>query len=150
MKNTNELIQAWETLGKYGKQEITFSLHKGNPGKVDLIAELVESMPNFNGKDNQVVARELKRLIEMLPKTYYNENNPNNGDYFINQITLRGDDTILLRGVKIVKEETKEDLEKIKRLVNTIGKDMNADEYKVTSEYYGYNMQEIKIRLWWD
>ena len=49
-----------------------------------------------------------------------------------------------------VKEETKEDLEKIKRLVNTIGKDMNADEYKVTSEYYGFNMQEIKIRLWWD
>ena len=51
---------------------------------------------------------------------------------------------------KIVKEETKDDLEKIKRLVDTIGKDMKADERKVTSEYYGYNMQEIKIRLWWD
>ena len=150
MKNTNELIQAWETLGKYGKQEITFTLHKGNETKINTIIGLVESMPNFNGKDNQVVARELKRLIEMLPKTYYNEGNRNNGDYLINQITLKGDDTILLRGVKIVKEETKEDLEKIKRLVNTIGKDMNADEYTVKSEYYGFNMQEIKIRLWWD
>ena len=148
--NLKDVINAWDVLEKIGKPELTFSLHKGNKTKIDTITGLVESMPNFNGKNNQVVARELKRLIEMLPKTYYNENNPNNGDYFINQITLRGDDTILLRGVKIVKEETKEDLEKIKRLVNTIGKDMNADEYKVTSEYYGYNMQEIKIRLWWD
>lgn len=150
MRNLQELINAWETLGKYGKQEITFSIHKGNNEKIDLICGLVESMPNFNEKNNQLVSRELKRLIEMLPKTYYNENNLNNGDYFINQITLRGDDTILLRGVKIIKEETKEDLEKIKRLVNTIGKDMNADEYTVNNEYYGFNMQEIKIRLWWD
>ena len=50
----------------------------------------------------------------------------------------------------IEKNERNYDLEKIKRLVDTIGKDMKADERKVTSEYYGYNMQEIKIRLWWD
>lgn len=150
MKNTNELIQAWETLGKYGKQEITFSIHKGNESKIDNIVELIASMQDFNDKRNKEVARGIKRLIELLPKTYYNEGNVNNGDYLINQITLRGDDTILLRGVKIVKEETKEDLEKIKRLVNTIGKDINADEYTVKNEYYGFNMQEIKIRLWWD
>ena len=148
--NLKDIINAWDVLEKVGKPELTFTLHKGNETTLNNIIGLVESMPNFNGKNNQVVARELKRLIEMLPKTYYNEGNINNGDYFINQITLRGDDTILLRGVKIVKEETKEDLEKIKRLVNTIGKDMNADEYTVKNEYYGFNMQEIKIRLWWD
>lgn len=148
--NLKNVINAWSVLEKVGKPELTFTLHKGNKTKIDIITGLVESMPNFNGKDNQVVARELKRLIEMLPKTYYNEGNINNGDYFINQVTLKGDDTILLRGVKIVKKETKEDLEKIKRLVNTIGKDMNADEYTVDNEYYGFNMQEIKIRLWWD
>ncbi len=150
MRNLQELIQAWETMGKYGKQEITFSISKGSDTKLDLICGLVEAMPSFNDKDNQVVSRELKRLVEALPKTYYNEGNINNGDYMINQITLRGDDTILLRGVKIVKEETKEDLEKIKRLVNTIAKDMKADEYTVNYEEYGWKMQEIKIRLWWD
>ena len=148
--NLKDIINAWDVLEKVGKPELTFTLHKGNETTLNNIIGLVESMPNFNGKNNQVVARELKRLIELLPKTYYNEGNINNGDYFINQVTLRGDDTILLRGVKIVKEETKEDLEKIKRLVNTIGKDMNADEYTVKNEYYGFNMQEIKIRLWWD
>lgn len=148
--NLKDVINAWDVLEKVGKPELTFTLHKGNETTLNTIIGLVESMPSFNDKDNQVVARELKRLIEMLPKTYYNENNPNNGDYLINQITLRGDDTILLRGVKIVKEETKEDLEKIERLVNNIGKDMKADEHLVKSEYYGYNMQEIKIRLWWD
>ena len=145
-----DVINAWDVLEKVGKPELTFTLHKGNETTLNTIVGLVESMPSFNDKNNQVVARELKRLIEMFPKTYYNEGNINNGDYLINQITLRGDDTILLRGVKIVKEETKDDLEKIKRLVDTIGKDMKADERKVTSEYYGYNMQEIKIRLWWD
>ncbi len=150
MRNTNELIQAWETLGKYGKQEITFSIRKGNENKIDSIVELIASMQDFNEKKNKEVARGIRRLIELLPKTYYNENNPNNGDYLINQITLRGDDTILLRGVKIRKEETKEDFEKIKRLVDSIGKDINADEHRTTSEDYGYNMQEIKIRLWWD
>lgn len=148
--NLKDVINAWDVLEKVGKPELTFTLHKGNKTKLDVITGLVETMPSFNEKNNQVVARELKRLIEMLPKTYYNEGNINNGDYLINQITLRGDDTILLRGVKIVKEETKEDLEKIKRLVNTIGKDMKADEHTVKSEYYGFNMQEIKIRLWWD
>ena len=148
--NLKDIINAWDVLEKVGKPELTFTLHKGNETTLNNMIGLVESMPSFNDKNNQVVARELRRLIEMLPKTYYNENNPNNGDYLINQITLRGDDTILLRGVKIVKEETKEDLEKIKRLVNTIGKDMKADEHSVKNEYYGYNMQEIKIRLWWD
>lgn len=148
--NLKDVINAWSVLEKVGKPELTFTLHKENVNKIDIITGLIEAMPSFNDKDNQVVARELKRLIELLPKTYYNEGNRNNGDYLINQVTLKGDDTILLRGVKIVKEETKEDLEKIKRLVNTIGKDMNADEYTVKSEFYGYNMQEIKIRLWWD
>ena len=148
--NLKDIINAWDVLEKVGKPELTFTLHKGNETTLNTIIGLVESMPSFNDKNNQVVARELKRLIEMLPKTYYNEGNRNNGDYLINQITLKGDDTILLRGVKIVKEETKEDLEKIKRLVNTFGKDMNADEYTVKSECYGFNMQEIKIRLWWD
>lgn len=148
--NLQDVINAWDVLEKVGKPELTFTLHKGNETTLNTIIGLVESMPSFNDKNNQVVARELRRLIEMLPKTYYNENNPNNGDYLINQITLRGDDTILLRGVKIVKEETKEDFEKVRRLVNTIGKDMKADEYSVKGEYYGYNMQEIKVRLWWD
>ena len=145
-----DVINAWDTLEKVGKPELTFTLHKGNESKIDVITGLIAAMPSFNSKDNQVVARELRKLLEMLPKTYYNENNPNNGDYLINQVTLKGDDTILLRGVKIVKEETKEDIEKIKRLVTTIGKNMKADEYSVKSEFYGYNMQEIKIRLWWD
>ena len=148
--NLKDVINAWDVLEKVGKPELTFTLHKGNENTINTITGLIAAMPSFNDKNNQVVARELKRLIEMFPKTYYNEGNPNNGDYLINQITLRGDDTILLRGVKIVKEETKEDLEQIKRLVDTIGKDMKADEHSVKSEFYGYNMQEIKIRLWWD
>lgn len=148
--NLKDVINAWNVLEKVGKPELTFTLRKGNETKLDTITGLIESMPSFNDKDNQVVAKELRKLLEALPKTYYNENNPNNGDYFINQVTLRGDDTILLKGVKIVKEETKDDLEKIKRLVDTIGRNMKADERQVTSEYYGYNMQEIKVRLWWD
>ena len=148
--NLKDIINAWDVLEKVGKPELTFTLHKGNETTLNNIIGLVESMPSFNNKDNQVVSRELKRLLEALPKTYYNEGNRNNGDYFINQVTLRGDDTILLRGAKIVKEETKADLEKIKRLVNTFAKDTEADEVQVTNEYYGFNMQEIKIRLWWD
>lgn len=148
--NLKDIINAWDVLEKVGKPELTFTLRKGNETTLNNIIGLVEAMPSFNDKDNQVVSRELKRLIEALPKTYYNEGNINNGDYMINQITLRGDDTILLRGVKTVREETKEDLEKIKRLVNTIAKDMKADEYTVKCEDYGFKMQEIKIRLWWD
>ena len=147
--NLKDIINAWDVLEKVGKPELTFTLHKGNTNTIDTITGLIAAMPSFNDKDNQVVSSELKRLIEALPKTYYNEGNINNGDYLINQITLKGDDTILLRGVKIINEETKEDLDKVKRLVNTIGKDMKADEYSVKSEFYGYNMQEIKIRLWW-
>lgn len=145
-----DVINAWDTLEKVGKPEISFSLHKGNESRIDMITGLIAAMPSFNDKDNQVVAKELRKLLETLPKTYYNENNPNNGDYLINQVTLRGDDTILLRGVKIVNEETKEDILKIKRLITNFGQNTNADEYSVKSEYYGYNMQEIKIRLWWD
>lgn len=148
--NLKDIINAWDVLEKVGKPELTFTLRKGNETTLNNIIGLVEAMPSFNDKNNQVVSRELKRLIEALPKTFYNEGNRNNGDYMINQITLKGDDTILLRGVKTVREETKEDLEKIKRLVNTIAKDMKADEYTVKCEDYGFKMQEIKIRLWWD
>lgn len=148
--NLNDVINAWSVLEKVGKPELTFTLRKGNETTLNTIIGLIESMPSFNDKNNQVVGKELRKLLEALPKTYYNEGNINNGDYLINQVTLRGDDTILLRGVKIVKEETKDDVEKIKRLVDTIGRNMKADERQVTSEYYGYNMQEIKVRLWWD
>ena len=57
---------------------------------------------------------------------------------------------MLFQSVKIVNTETKEDFDKIRRLVNTIGKDMKADEYTVKGEFYGYNMQEMIIRFWWD
>lgn len=148
--NLKDVINAWDVLEKVGKPELTFTLHKGNETTLNTIIGLVESMPSFNNKNNQVVARELKSLIEALPKKYFNEGNRNNGEYLLNQITLRGDDTILLRGVKTKTEETKNDLEKIKGLVKSFKIETEADETQVQCEEYGYNMQEIKIRLWWD
>lgn len=150
MKNTNELINAWETLGKYGKQEITFTMIREDEDKLNNILELIKSMPNFNGKLNNIVANRLGYLIETLPKRYYNEGNPNNGSYLFDHITLKGDDTIILRTTGLVKDNLQETLDKVKRLVNTVGLDMNADEHTVRTEYYGYNMHETIIRLWWD
>jgi hypothetical protein len=145
-----DVINAWDVLEKVGKPELTFSLHKGNESKIDIITGLIEAMPSFNDKDNQVVSREIKKLINLLPKTYYNENNPNNGDFSFNTVTLKGDDTITLRSAEIVKGDNREHVQNIKSLVNTIGRNMKADEYTVKVEYYGYNMQEIIIRFWWD
>ncbi len=150
MKNTNELINAWETLGKFGKQEITFTMIREDENKLNNILELIKSMPNFNGKLNHIVANRLRYLIETLPKRYYNEGNPNNGSYLFDHITLKGDDTIILRTTGLVKDDLKDTLDTVKRLVNIVGLDMNADERTVRTEYYGYNMHETVIRLWWD
>ena len=150
MRNANELINAWETLGKYGKQEITFTMIREDDNKLNNILELIKSMPNFNGKDNQIVANRLKHLITTLPKRFYNEGNPNNGSYLFDHITLKGDDTIILRTAGLVKEDTQETLKAVKRLVDIFGREMNADERTVKTEYYGYNMHETVIRLWWD
>lgn len=150
MRNANELINAWETLGKYGKQEITFTMIREDENKLNNILELIKSMPNFNGKLNHIVANRLGYLINNLPKRYYNEGNPNNGSYLFDHITLKGDDTIILRTTGLVKDDLQDTLNKVKRLVNIVGLDMNADEYTVKTEYYGYNMHETVIRLWWD
>lgn len=145
-----DLTNAWKVLESFGKPQMTFSLYKEDETKTNNILGLIRSMQNFNNKDNELVASKLQSLINMLPTHYYNEGNRNNGSYIFNQITLKGDDTIILRGVGLVKEDYQDNLEKVKRVVNLIGKDMLADEYTVKSEQYGYNMHETVIRLWWD
>lgn len=145
-----DLTNAWEMLGHFGKQEMTFTMVKEDDNKLNNILGLIKSMPNFNEKDNELVARTLKHLITTLPKRYYNEGNQNNGSYMFDHITIKGDDTIILRTAGLVKDDLKETLEKVKRLVDIFGKDMKADERSVKTEYYGYNMHETIIRLWWD
>jgi hypothetical protein len=145
-----DLTNAWEMLGHFGKQEITFTMIREDENKLNNILGLIKSMPNFNGKLNHIVANRLNYLINELPKRYYNEGNRNNGSYLFDHITLKGDDTIILRAVGIVNDDLKETLNKVERLVYIVGKDMNADEHTVKTEYYGYNMHETTIRLWWD
>lgn len=149
LANVEEVVNAWRVLEAVGRPELKFRLYKEDERKMDLITGLIKSMPNFNARNNQVVARELEKLINLLPKTYYNENNPNNGNYLFDEITLKGDDTIILRGVQIIKEDNDKS-DNIKDLVNTIGRNIEADEHSVTIDRYGYNMQEMIIRLWWD
>lgn len=149
LANVEEVISAWRVLEAVGRPELKFRLYKEDERKLNMITGLIKSMPNFNARNNQVVARELEKLINRLPRTYYNENNPNNGNYLFDEITLKGDDTIILRGVQIIKEDNDKS-DNIKDLVNTIGRNMEADEHSVTIDRYGYNMQEMIIRLWWD
>lgn len=149
LANVEEVISAWRVLEAVGRPELKFRLYKEDERKLNMITGLIKSMPNFNARNNQVVARELEKLINLLPRTYYNEGNPNNGNYLFDEITLKGDDTIILRGVQIIKEDNDKS-DNIKDLVNTIGRNMEADEHSVTIDRYGYNMQEMIIRLWWD
>lgn len=149
LANIEEVISAWRVLEAVGRPELTFRLYKEDERKLNMITGLIKSMPNFNSKNNQVVARELEKLINKLPKTYYNEGNPNNGNYLFDEITLKGDDTIILRGVQIIKEDNDKS-DNIKDLVNTIGRNMEADEHSITINRFGYNMQEMIIRFWWD
>lgn len=150
LANVEEVISAWRVLECVGRPELKFTLYREDERKMNLITGLIKSMPNFNERDNQVVARELEKLINKLPRTYYNENNPNNGMYAFDGIVIKGDDTITLRSCGFVKANDTEYINNIKDLVNTIGRNMKADEHSVSVNKYGHNMQEIIIRLWWD
>ena len=105
-------------------------------------------MPNFNGKNNIVVAEHLEELFLQLPREYYNENNPNNDNFKFSNIILMGDDTILLK-TYFSEDISNEEEEYIISLIKKFAKQTNADEYSLTSEP-GYKGKYYTIRLWWD
>ena len=150
LANVEEVISAWKVLDAVGRPELKFSILREDERKMNLITGLIKSMPNYNEKNNEVVARELEKLIDRLPRVYYNEGNPNNGMYAFDEIVIKGDDTITLRSHGFIRDNDSEYIKNIQDTVYTIGRNMKADEHSVSVNKYAYSMREIIIKLWWD
>lgn len=153
IEQLESLYESYENLRKAGiRQHLEFHIvgkkEFGGYEKMQLVKYLIKKMPNFNGKNNLIVAEHLEELFLQLPREYYNENNPNNDNFKFSNIILNGDDTILLK-TYFSEDISNEEENYIISLIKKFAKQTNADEYSLTSEP-GYKGKYYTIRLWWD
>lgn len=116
---------------------------------MDKVINLIENLEAWNDFNPQVVANVIKLIANNLPKTYYNENNPNNGKCLFNRIKIENDTTIYF----IIDYTRKKIDDKVKNeimnIIKEYGKYMQADEIDLIEEPYGEGYKYI-IRFWWD
>lgn len=150
----DQVLQAWQILRTVGKAEMTFTIYRntqdGGYNKLDYIKEIIKDS-SFNDKDGEQIARTIDKFYNELPKMYYNECNPNNGNNVFNKIILHNDDYIFLQGNCLIENSLSSIQEKfVKSLVEEYGEEIKADVYEFKIEKVGFELIEYTIKFWWD
>jgi hypothetical protein len=150
VKNTKKLIDSYKTLRKFGCVKLEFNAYDGD---IYNLLALIRNLESWNNFDGYVVANRIEKLFEELPKRNYGENNPNNGKPQFDKIEIIGDSEIIFKAFRLspFEENTKKE---IKRMVNTYGGQMKADEIEFLEEpiEIGEKTKSYTyyIRFWWD
>ena len=150
----DQVLQAWQTLQSVGKAEMTFTIYRntqdGGYNKLDYIKEIIKDS-SFNNKDGEQISGTIEKFYNELPKVYYNEGNPNNGNNVFDKIILHNDDYIFLQGNCLMKNSLSSIQEKfVKSLVEEYGREIKADTYEFNIEKVGFGLIEYTIKFWWD
>lgn len=117
------------------------------------VLEYVEAIGDYNEFNSYDVKKMLSIIDEIIPKAYYNKDNPNNGkrDYDI-YIGREGSPVMYIEIMGYGYTKTFDDtllvIDRILEIAEHTGK---ADEHDYeVEENPGYNMKKLTIRLWWD
>lgn len=150
----DQVLNAWNTLQSIGKAEMTFQVigkkDFGGYDKIEYIKEIIRNS-SFNEKDGEQIASTFEKFYNQLPTEWYNEGNPNNGNFLFDTIILHNDDYIFLQGHSLKNHQLSEVEENyVRALVNDYGKQIKADTHEFTKEEYGYGMIQYTIKFWWD
>ena len=155
----DEINAAWEILSKVSMPEVTFHIYRecGSfndvNSKVDRIASLIRSMGSFNEKDGNKVGFDFKTFFNSLPRVYYGEGNPNNGNPLFDEVILHGDDYILLQARGFEKNMSQYNWDAVRTLVEETGKRWKADVAELLVEKpegSAYDLVTYTIKFWWD
>lgn len=149
-----QVLESWRTLQTIGKAEMTFTIYRdtelGGYNKIEYIKEIIKDS-SFNEKDGKQISRTFERFYNQLPKVWYNEGNPNNGNFLFDNIILHNDDYIFIQGHCLQSSKLSETQENfVKSLVNEYGKEIKADVHEFTIESSMYGLTEYTIKFWWD
>lgn len=133
---------------------MTFQIYRdtesGGYNKIEYIKEIIKDS-SFNNKDGLQISNTFEKFYSQLPKVWYNEGNPNNGNFIFDNIILHNDDYIFLQGHTLKTTKLSEIQENfIKSLVNEYGKEIKADTHEFKVEESMYGMVEYTIKFWWD
>lgn len=147
----SDAISAYRAFKKLGLKEMAFDLGTRREGqeRLDSIICLIKDMDSFNDKDSGLIGRTFKRFFDSLPRTFYQEGNPNNGGPVFTEIVLQRDDCIMLKGSDSHDRMAQYDWTAVEQEVRETGRKWNADEADLYTEEHGYLLEYI-IRFWWD
>ena len=157
----DEINAAWELLSKVSRLEATFHIYGGygafrgsdEDEKVDQVASLIRSMGGFNEKDGNKVGNGFKAFFKSLPRVYYGEGNPNNGNPLFDEVILHGDDYIFLQARGFEKNMSQCNWDAVRELVKETGKRWKADVADILVEKPEgsvYDLVTYTIKFWWD
>lgn len=146
-----EINNAWELLSKVARPELTFGIYRNSEDKqLDDISSLICSMGSFNSKNGNIIAKDFKAFFKALPRVYYQEGNPNNGNALFDKVIFNGDDYIVLQANSLEEYMSQYDWDVVRRLVENFGELWKADVAELSKEELNYGMVEYTIKFWWD
>jgi len=114
---------------------------------IDFMKALLQSYGQWNDYNGTVVADTIEIIFEMLPRVYYNEGNPNNGNRNFKSVNIHSDSLITLSMYGTLSED---EIAIVKRIIDTYGQLMKADERTLTIDDKCGQYKEYTIRFWWD
>lgn len=138
----NEAVEGFKQLRQYCQPEI-------NTNNIDLAKAIIRSFSQWNDYNPDTVAMTLQMIYEALPKIYYNEGNPNNGNYIFEIITIHSGSLITL-APSLGYNLTDEDRESVNEIIHRYGRLMKADEISLEEQHNDYMSDSLQIRFWWD